>query len=352
MDRVRNALGPSPILPGSRGDFSGAPLVLSDSIANPSVGQIAMLNSGNLSPGNRTPYWIDEVRIAAVAYKAGATANGAVYLGQSAFVDVKFSTGRYDLMRDWVPMGVLAPRFGNDESWDGYSTAPRPWAEVRWVLPKPLYMSPGEVLQCQVRNRWASAQTYFNVYVTYVGRQIAQGEPPPAVRQVPYAATWNYLTASKPNQGDYVRYAASNDQFVNPFSTPLWIQRFTMRGIAYDSGAAVNAATRGFPFQSVAGLGPSPTNTFYPQVRIADSLGYSIVPEYTPVNDVFDGVRGAWTFGRGLGPREQINFQVLGNLADAVGPVYPDTTSTPNPPNVATTFNYQFGLIGYREEAV
>jgi hypothetical protein len=88
----------------------------------------------------------------------------------------------------------------------------------------------------------------------------------------------------------------------------------------------------------------TPTNnaiapSSYPEVQLFDSLGYAIVPSYTPVNDVFDGMRAAWTFGRTLGPREQFDLQMRkagGNLGVTGG----------------VDYWTQVGVVGFREEDV
>jgi hypothetical protein len=204
---------------------------------------------------------------------------------------------------------------------------------MRWPLPKPLYMPAGDAVQALIRYRSAPALAAVDlaidrVNVTYVGRLAAPGTPPPTKRHVPWVASFETNSDNA--------LAQTNDQFRNPFSDkPLYVQRFTQRNFI-DINDPVGDV-RWF-FESIAGEGPGlSASPVYFNARLHDSLGYAIVPEYVPLNDVFDGTRAAWTFGRTLGPREQFDLQLQrsGTSGSATSKLY-----------------VQVGIVGFREENV
>lgn len=311
---VNRALAPSPVNVGG-----GAPVVLSAVIKTPpGGGQVQVFDAQTLQPGFRTPYWIDEIRMAMTTF-GGADAFGSN-------IDFRFQAGNLALSKDYVPMLLHAPRFGGD----GINDSPtnRALTESRWPLPKPLYMGAGDVLLASMRNRLSVAQNASTpieaVYLTYVGRLASPGTPPPASRQVPWLAYTSQLATANNV------YAQVGDTFRNPFNKTLWVQRFTAR--------CLNTMNAAFDDQSEQIDGPSAAGgSIWPEVKIYDSMGYAIVPDWTPTNDVFDFDRRAWTFGRTLGPREQFDVQLRSSATGVV---------------TGTGMRTYIGMVGFREEAV
>jgi hypothetical protein len=325
-------LASNPANHGLRGDFGGAPVAFSASLSDLTPETTYNLNTQTLQPGFRTPYWIDEIRIAA----SGVTLIDALgnFSGIAGFIEAKFQTGHYAFSRNPVPMGLHAPRWSrldagqaiNGAGYNVNGSNRRSYATMRWPLPKPLFMPAGDAVQCLIRYTPYLPLTSFNegagftlnrLNVTYVGRLAAPGTPPPDKRHIPWLSWFQKPTTAG--------YAQTNDEFRNPFSDkPLYVQRFTSRAYAAVQAGGASAFVEG----------PSiPGDT----VRLHDSLGYAIVPDYAPLNDVFDGTRAAWTFGRTLGPREQFDLQ-LQNLSPTSG--------------TASVGYSQVGIVGFREEDV
>lgn len=347
--RPDKALARNPAL-DYRGDALGAPVSFTAEIDSLAAGEVANLDTTTLQPGFRTPYWIDEIRIAAT-YNVPVLASYVDYLpwtGLGSYIGLKFQTGHYSFSRDFVPMGLHAPRWSRADSgvtpggtytFGGVGTTyQRAFSYVRWPLPKPLFMPAGDAVQCSVRvypytmlNLFGTSSLIEKVSVTYVGRLAAPGTPPAPVRHVPWLAWFQKQFAEN-------GYAQTNDQFRNPFSDKmLYVQRFTMRQvIERTGGVGVNYSM--YDATGVRGQPNGASATFaYDEARLYDSLGYAIIPDYVPVDDAFDSTRGAWTFGRTLGPREQFDLQLRskGSLTDASAPYWT-----------------QIGMVGFREENV
>jgi len=346
--RPNAELARNPVNAGLRGDFGGAPVVFSASLTDlkPDTSYNAALQT--LQPGFRTPYWIDEIRVTAESrINAAEYDSGAVsFTGLAGCIEAKFQTGHFAFSRYPMPVGLYAPRWSRLDSGvavNGSGLASgdsvlRGYATVRWPLPKPLFMPAGDALQCLIQYQgYTPLSAYdggsgFNidrVNITYVGRLAAPGTPAPQVRHVPWVS-WFQKNAT-------TAYAQTNDEFRNPFSDKHWyVQRFTSR--SYYEGNLILPATTLYRFDEIAV--PEEAPVAFPsgvQARLIDSLGYSIVPNYTPVNDVFDGTRAAWTFGRTLGPREQFDLQ-LQSLTPAA--------------NTNRTGYTQVGVVGFREESI
>jgi hypothetical protein len=200
----------------------------------------------------------------------------------------------------------------------------RGFSSMRWPLPKPLYMPAGDALQCSLRLKSFPALAEFGfglarANVTYIGRLAGPGTPPPAIRHVPWVSSYQQLASTA--------FGQTNDEFRNPFSDKPWyVQRFTSR---------VYISTISSDLLFAEWVDASST-THAVEARLYDSLGYAIVPNFTPAYDVFDGPRAAWTFGRTLGPREQFDLQLrtvdVGDIPEG------------------TDYITQVGVVGFREE--
>lgn len=319
-------LGKGPIFDPRNPKLAGAPVVFSAQ-ATLTQGLTAVLNAQTLQSGFRTGYFIDEIRVSMLtAPYAFASRN---FTGLSGAVSALFQTGKYQFSADAVPVGLLAPLFGQDygDVAVGAATQRRAFATVRWMLPKPLYMPAGDVVLANVS---LAALPLFDgvpvtVTVTYVGRIITQGFRG-QVRDVPWLAWWT----KNMSEG----YKTATTRLRNPFKGPAHVQRFTQR--TYLTRPSTIAPTPQYSEQS--SLGQSGTTTApYESIMIDDSRGYQIVNKYVAIGDVFDVARHAWTFGRELGPREQFNMKM--------------TTVNPAGLEAGSDFVTNIGLVGYRSEA-
>ena len=323
------ALRPHPV--GGEGDLDGglggAPIALGGGVTV-SQGLSQQIDEQSLGLGFRTGYYIDEIRVSAYTAQRNAL---HFWTGLAQLVQLKFECGPHAFSPQepmGVPMGLLGPRYNGDTGSAAENligSVGRDFARVRWVLPKPLYMPPGDVLRCTVFNIANAAalggQPDMTVNVAYVGRAIPQGTKPPLTRQVPWLGfAQNFFT----NTNTFFQTQGEGD-FKNPFAKRVIVHRFTERSVLYDGSSWLD--------YTVAG---SPAGTFI-EVRMDDSLGYAIVPQFMPLGPVFDEQsRGAWTFSRALGPHEQFNLQMRLNGTFAGNNKY----------------NVQVGAVGYRDEEI
>ncbi|MFZ2152121.1 MAG: hypothetical protein WAV09_03375 [Minisyncoccia bacterium] len=333
----RLVLAKSPMTPPGDPKVGGAPVIFSAQ-ATLKVGKSAVLNAQTLQSGFRTGYFIDEIRISMTTEPmiAGLGGNGDNCTGLAGVVRIKFQTGAYVFSADAVPVGLLAPYFGNDYGRHlagtvGADPTNRSYSTVRWALPKPLYMPAGDVVLANVELATNSllttmfgAEDAVKVTVTYVGRIIPQGFGA-KVRNVPWLAWWS--------KDHSTAYADAQTRLRNPFAIPVHVQRFTQRTYRgyYDAIAPEDTY-----WKEVSSIGQLyNTNDGYETIKIADSRGYAITNKFVPVGDVFDVSRHAWTFGRELTPREQFDMQMTSQ-----GTLVANTSLTTN-----------VGVVGYRSEA-
>ena len=344
-----NPLGPDPV--GGRGTrhggLGGAPVTMfASATVAAAAGRVntGVLGLQNLGVGFRSGYYIDEIRVQAyvpsVDFNYGAGMAAVSLEGLGGCLRLKFTTGHHAFSQSAMPMSLYSPIWSGMESMQGIfndsGTVIKLYAvaELRWLLPRPLYMPPGDVVQCSVEYDLA---TYVapsalakdvTVNATYVGRYVTPGAVGPLARQVPWVS-WFESDAK-------TAWKHTASEWRNPLTRPLHLQRLTNR-----TYADVNTATtKTFaPTQTNAeGDGASIDTPWagWFEAQLSDSLGYQIVPAFAPIGDVFNLTTGSWTFNRDLGPREQFNLAVRAQ---------PAVLATAN-----TNIFTQFGLIAYRDE--
>jgi hypothetical protein len=343
MTRFTTGLGPNPIVGGAggmRGGSGGAPIAFTASAPGLVNGQSIMLDTGTLQSGFRTPYFIDEIRIQVVTDEFKVEGGGFAWPGIGGNIRVKFQTGNRQFSKFGVPIGLYGPVFSNrdfgtvDSGVDGDGDAVRrSYSNVRWPLPKPLWMAPGDVIQAVFTYDAIMGvaevvpKPPVTVNVTYIGRSIAPGTPAPSTRQIPWVSFFEYKT----DDG----YLSTTDEFRNPFTYPMIVQRFTERTFFEEGDPSQNLREELSRGQTPAMLN---TNGQFVSMRLYDSLGYAIVKEFAPIGLVMDTSRHAWTFSRSLGAREQ--FDLTLRTDDPAG-----AASTPIPGWHTFT-----GMVGYRDE--
>jgi hypothetical protein len=334
------------------GGVGGAPVALfSVTTSALAAGEVQVLPVKTLQLGYRAACFIDEIRISAFSNLQLATsANG----GLTAIIAAKFDVGPHSFSGGnqtdangfadgFIPIGCYAPRwsYGPEEAgsvysgiveFGGGSNAYRQYARVRWALPKPLYLGPGDVLRCSVQRHPTFAANVdplvtpdIHVQVAYIGRVIASGTPPPSMRQIPWVSYMQKLSSAE--------VASSNQEFRNPFTRPLMVQRFTWRSyMSFGSDFVSLTELYGLFGDGMHGT----PGGFHELIHIEDSLGYRVTNDYVPIGYVFDPFRRAWTFSRPIGPREQFNVKLLNE-----GVV----------PSIRA-FITNIGMVGYRDEVL
>jgi hypothetical protein len=213
-----------------------------------------------------------------------------------------------------------------EESGSSGSSTANTYGYYKWVLPVPLVLNVGETVTpsflWMTPNGLTSAQLTgpdtIIAHVSLVGQQTdAPGE---RVQKIPYASAWVPFTANGGQMGN------DDTTLVNKFNSPLWIQRLTFRLYAEDT-------LKNFPFTPLPDFWRAELDKMSNKIRIADTTGVDIVRDMTPLADIFDVNRLAWTFNQQLEPRGRIKV-------------------TLNDAPVAATYLPMFGLVGWREEEV
>lgn len=308
-------LGPNPIAK------RGAPISLTAQVTNVTAGSTRVFNTAALQPGYRIPYLIDEIRfdldhaIAAIGF--------ADYYLLATQVKFVFTIGQHQFSQVPIPMALYAPEYsvyGNVENGKDSEAvlSTQTFERRRWALPKPIWLGAGDTIQCSIVRPVTGIAAIDNANlntasITYVGRTMPPGSPPPPIRNVPWVAYYQHPST--------VTYSESNDQFRNKFLKPWHIQRT----VAAVTGVNVGSNFDVYMFESTAR---------YATVKINDSLGYQISRDFIPMADLYAaGYGDAWTFSRSIGPRAQIN--VAFNTYD------PASTGALSP---------MVSFVGYREE--
>ena len=320
----------------------GAPVAFGSEFLGLTVAaRTAVLNTQALQAGYRTPYYIDEIRMTAWTDEAPMGFAEASALGYS--LRAQFQTGKHAFSKTPVPIGLYAPTFIRS----GYATlyndgvvyTTRGVVEVRWPLPRPLYMEPGDVIQCALdrspTKNIVDPYTVNNFSVVYVGRALAPGVLSPAHKHVPWVAYYDHPTTATSV------YSNAGEAYRNPFTVPINVHRFVQRTyLRQDAGADTNynetMACRS-PTDRFIASGGILTESSYASIRMDDSLGYAVVKEFTPIGEVMDMARQAWTFSRPLGPREQFNVAF---------------SSSPLDHSASVDYNTLLAMIAYREEGI
>ncbi len=103
------------------------------------------------------------------------------------------------------------------------------WADVyeykSWILPKPLYVPPGQRLICTLRHAGIiSTTTITAVRVCYSGRSLENSDPIPSKVALPWSTAW--IGASQAGGSQYTEESGPADLF-NPHQQPLNITQFS-----------------------------------------------------------------------------------------------------------------------------
>lgn len=293
------------------------------------------VNASALQSGYRGAYFIDEIRIL-LWTDVGTIPTPSLIVGGLGYLSrVKFSLGNHPFSQKAVPPAVLAPAWmgsTNDALFLTYSaTTARVFQEVRWPLPAPLYVEPGDGIQAnialdQALSAFVGTTAEIRASFVYIGRTLPPGEQKPQTRTVPWVAHYVFNSDNVSQQ--------TNDEFQNPFTVPLRTQRMVERFYIVNSTLhACLAANVPYP-------GLTSSTVLYPEVDITDSMGYKMTfgstSSMVPVADVFDYEYFDWTFDRPLGPREQYNMSFrMGGSSNYV---------------LAGPYHTVISMIGSREE--
>ena len=144
----------------------------------------------------------------------------------------------------------------------------------RWKLRHPLYVPSGASLACEFQHR-GTVSSPIVASVTYVGHTLETAAAPSRVR-LPWTAAYSskvFLSAAADSD------ISSAAALINPFSTPIFLERFTGRLNFLVPGSSVNHA---FSANSTLLL------------KIRHSSGVPLVREFTPFRQVFGAYSHSW----------------------------------------------------------
>jgi hypothetical protein len=299
----------------------GAPISLTAQVRDVVAGSTRVFDTAALQPGYRVPYLIDEIRF---DLDSEFTQFFFDYYPLAPNVQFIFTIGQHQFSQVPVPMSLYGPEYSengsieNGDDNDAVQIADF-FERRRWLLPKPLWLGPGDVIQCSVVRPLTGIAIIDNANVnvatiTYVGRTIPPGTPPPPVRNVPWVAWYQHPSEKT--------YSESNDQFRNKFLKPWHIHRTVAAIVGQNVGRSYDQ----YMFERATQR--------YATIKLADSLGYEITRDFVPMADLYAAKYGdAWTFRRSIGPREQLN--VAFNTFD---------------PASSGALSPMVSFVGYREE--
>lgn len=299
-------------VPGYRG--GGIPFFAAADVTLNAGGTAPPFDSRRLGNPYRQAMVIDEIhfQIKTVATPGGDTQPPAgANMGGS--VRARFKLGRVEVSHDFVPIWNYGTLW-NDENSESFgfiegllagggSVISSRLNYYRWILPKPLYIPAGNILQPSISRQQDGLAFPTNVWVGYGCRRLGP-HTPPAELDVPYVATFlpgEIAEGSSPNT-----FQSSENDLVNPFLSDLKVQRFTGR-------VQSRTATTGVTSAIVDDAGSEVT------LVMKDSYGTNIIRDFTSWNHVFDRNRRAWTFNRILKAKERYNVS-LANVATGASP--------------------------------
>lgn len=322
-----------------------APVSYTSRVLGLTPGQSLLMPQGTLQSGFNTPYFIDEIRF---SVHTGTDANALVAAPVpdiASMLSFQLQTGSYFFSQaalgslSTVPMMLYAPTYSGHAQAEGFaqgigSGTSRFFATRRWVLPKPLWMPPGDLLQATVSRDvlYGSSLSSVDAHVTVVGRALPPDAKPPATRCIPHVG-WYVQGLDSSNNA--LTYSEATAQLQNPFKVPWHVQRIILNTRFNPSSPSNSVGTTAAITEDRTGV------TEYVRVRLSDSLGYKITGStrggFVPLADVADGINdGAWTFGRAIPPNE--NFNAAFMLVPGTGTNY-------------NQLQPMISMVGYREEA-
>lgn len=248
-------------------------------------------------------------------------ASGSDALTTGSAVAVKLDLGSQALTNAHVPVWNFGRYLSRDADApsDPINTVFSPALNLfRWRLRHPLYIPAGAVLACEFQHR-GQVPVPITVTVTYVGHSLESSTVPPRIR-LPWAASYSSKVFETFSAGTDSSSAAA---LINPFETPLRLERFTGR-------LNFSSPSSGLNWAFVA------DDTL--QIKIRHSSGVPLVREFTTFRQVFGAYSHSWE-QRGCELESGASYIVTVNKLDD-----PDAD-----PNDRRFIQADIGMVGWRE---
>lgn len=267
------------------------PVITEATFSVPAGGETGPTKLSNLINQYRSPMWVDEIRIASADFIP------STFFRIFNRAQIRILFGRYPITNEFVPGGVLAPRWPGD-------------GHVVMKFHKPLYITPQDLPVPTVRSEVA-----MTVRFSLVGR-LADPLPKNSSIWVPYITAFRGATVAP---GDVSLQESNRTALANPFRTPLNV-RFLIGQRSYESDTVLNGQANNNP----------PMN-----VRISNHLGRPIVRDPTPFTDLFNVRDQAWAVNVDLPFGGYFLANVNVDATDAL-----------------SDQRFDISMFGYRQEAI
>lgn len=198
-------------------------------------------------------------------------------------IAAKLDIGSHPLTNGYVPIWSLGRSLGLGAE-NLIRNVNNAISEFSWRLARPLYVPADAVITPTFQHRGLITNS-LSVRVSYVGRSFNRRGPLPQKVYIPYASAY----VSKNFSIDSADTDESTElELINPFDSPLFIQRFTGRCQFYwNDGSANNYATDSQMGSIVSG-GQLMT------VRMVDSNGRPIIRNFTVFYTAFPQPTRSW----------------------------------------------------------
>lgn len=193
-------------------------------------------------------------------------------------IGCKLDLGSIPITNGFVPVWNFAPSTKFD--FETVSNAGRQAVGYQWKLHRPLYIPPGAVV-VPTFHHFGQIPNDIDVRISYSCRTLPAGYKLPPRVPVPYVAYWSTKVF------ELFSFSEDRDQsretdLVNRFNEPLRIHRFVGRW---------------FTFEPLNNFGHEADNTGpsrLVQVRMVDSRGEPVIPQFTFFRQVFSAVTRSW----------------------------------------------------------
>lgn len=254
------------------------------------IGAVFTPDADDLQNHFDTPIQIDEIRF--MFFVNGVSVNPLRSL--AALIRVQLKMGRIDLTNGFVPAWLFGSRLQrNVETLNGVAGGGRlsAWEYHRWKLPVPMIVPAGSTLlpyfQYLLPDGTQALTSAHDSPITVHVAMVGKGSKSPSRKiKVPYVTAY----IADPSSGGQ---QSKDDQLVNKFNTPLWVQRFVGR-------IAVKGGTNETWTSVEDNTGYATTG----DLTVRDSNGDSVVGGVAQWFDVFSRDRKIFPAGCFLPPRD------------------------------------------------
>lgn len=315
----------------------GTPVTLTAS-GTVQAGSVAGVNADAL----RSPYGLP-IEIHEIKWLLSAPTNQVIGAGVGCYLEL----GDYKLTNGYVPInvfcksGLLIPVGGdfidltmNSTNGEEVQTVPS-YANFVWKLKEPIFVPAGSILLPKFQHRNMIPDN-ITCQIVYSGTILPANYRPKKLT-LPWVAYWAangvaYSTAST--------QTSLESDLVNPYDSPLFVQRFVGRMNYSGNISSVPPSERFTVASEGAGNGNGLTEMAgkYYTLRMVHSSGANIIQSPTKFESVFYSGTRAWDVNVEI-PAKSYFVVSLSKIADA----------TATTPTSAIRSQAIIGMIGYRE---